>query len=131
MCVENWLGKFGALTAQQVHLQMVRTCGVQHGAVEHSSVGIRCCWTSGCYLCAARLGWTAMALLWLPTVLGFFFRGEYMFLGGGVGFAITKHLTTLLGNFGAGALIVFAAGAFAVYTFNPRSSWLGNGCSPR
>lgn len=65
-----------------------------------------------------------MAMIWLPTVLGFAFRGEYMFLGGGIGFAITKHLTALLGNFGTGALIVFGLGAFVTFTFNPNFSWV-------
>ncbi|HRF79063.1 MAG TPA: hypothetical protein PL070_03155, partial [Flavobacteriales bacterium] len=56
----------------------------------------------------------------------FLFRGEYIFLGGGIGFAITKHLTGLLGNFGTGALIVFALGAFITFTFNTSFGWLAD-----
>jgi len=122
---ENWLGKVGALTAN-------RFIYTWFGIAAFSMVlwsflgGVRI--LLGNWLLPVRraLGWTAMAMIWLPTVLGFVFRGEYMFLGGGVGFAITKHLTTLLGNFGTGALIVFALGAFITFTFNTSFGWLGD-----
>ncbi|MBL7985041.1 MAG: DNA translocase FtsK, partial [Flavobacteriales bacterium] len=69
--------------------------------------------------------WTVMSLFWVPTLLGFFFaKSEYMFLGGGIGYAINAHLGSWLGGFGAGALILFSAAAFAVYTFNPSFAWL-------
>ncbi len=122
---ENWLGKFGALISHQfIHTWF----GVAAFALPLWSflAGIRILLGTWLLPLRSALGWTAMALVWLPALLGFFFRGEYMFLGGGVGFAITKHLTTLLGNFGAGALLVFAAGAFAVYTFNLSFHWLGD-----
>ncbi len=122
---ENWLGKLGALTAN-------RFIYTWFGIAAFSMVlwsflgGIRI--LLGKWLLPVRrtIGWTAMALVWLPTVLGFVFRGEYMFLGGGIGFAITKHLTTLLGNFGTGALIVFALGAFVTFTFNTSFGWLAD-----
>jgi S-DNA-T family DNA segregation ATPase FtsK/SpoIIIE len=122
---ENWLGKFGALISHQfIHTWF----GVAAFALPLWSflAGIRILLGTWLLPLRSALGWTAMALVWLPALLGFFFRGEYMFLGGGVGFAITKHLTTLLGNFGAGALLVFSAGAFGVYTFNLSFHWLGD-----
>jgi S-DNA-T family DNA segregation ATPase FtsK/SpoIIIE len=122
---ENWLGKFGALISHQfIHTWF----GVAAFALPLWSflAGIRILLGTWLLPLRSALGWTAMALVWLPALLGFFFRGETMFLGGGVGFAITKHLTTLLGNFGAGALLVFSAGAFAVYTFNLSFHWLGD-----
>ena len=71
------------------------------------------------------LGWSAMALFWLPTLLGFLFaHSDLMFLGGGLGFTIDAHLSTWLGRFGAGALILFALGAFVVFTFNPSFEWV-------
>src|SRR5690606_32160296 len=53
-----------------------------------------------------------------------FAQGGWQVLGGGIGYAINDHLTAWLGNFGAGAAIVFAAAAFIVYTFNPSFSWI-------
>jgi len=121
--VENWLGKLGALTAHQF---IYKWFGLAAFAMPLWAFlcGIRI--LLGTWLLPARrtLGWTAMAALWLPTVLGFAFRGELIFLGGGVGFAITKHLTGLLGTFGTGALIFFSLAAFLVFTFNPSFSWL-------
>ena len=122
---ENWLGKIGALTANQF---IYKWFGVAaFGLVLWSFLaGVRILLGKWLLPVKRTLGWTAMAMLWFPTVLGFIFRGEYMFLGGGIGFAITKHLTTLLGNFGTGALIVFALGAFVTFTFNTSFGWLGD-----
>ena len=122
---ENWLGKIGALTANQF---IYKWFGVAaFGLVLWSFlVGVRILLGKWLLPVKRTLGWTAMAMLWFPTVLGFLFRGEYIFLGGGIGFAITKHLTGLLGNFGTGALIVFALGAFITFTFNTSFGWLGD-----
>jgi DNA segregation ATPase FtsK/SpoIIIE, S-DNA-T family len=123
--VENWLGKIGALVSHQfIH----KWFGIAAFATVLWSflAGIRI--LLGTWLLPPRstLGWTAMALLWMPTVFGFFFQGELMFLGGGIGFMITKHLSGLLGTFGTGALIVFALAAFTTFTFNPSFGWLTN-----
>jgi S-DNA-T family DNA segregation ATPase FtsK/SpoIIIE len=120
--VENWLGKIGALTAHRfIHLWF----GIAAFLIPLWSFlgGVRI--LLGTWLLPPRstFAWTVMAAFWLPALLGFFFRGEYMFLGGGVGFSITHHLTGLLGNFGTGALIVFSALAFAVVTFNLNFTW--------
>ncbi len=121
---ENWLGKFGALVS---HRAIHTWFGLAAFAIPFWSflAGLRLLLGAWLMPVGRTLGWTAMTLLWLPALLGFFFRGEHMFLGGGVGFALTQQLTTLLGNFGAGALIVFSAAAFAVYTFNLSFRWLG------
>ncbi|MGV3637888.1 MAG: DNA translocase FtsK 4TM domain-containing protein, partial [Flavobacteriales bacterium] len=122
---ENWLGKIGALTANQF---IYKWFGVAaFGLVLWNFLaGVRILLGKWLLPVKRTLGWTAMAMLWFPTVLGFLFRGEYIFLGGGIGFAITKHLTGLLGNFGTGALIVFALGAFITFTFNTSFGWLGD-----
>ncbi len=120
---ENWLGKLGAISAHRfIHVWF----GLAAFAFPLWSflAGMRI--LLGTWLLPPRrtLGWTAMAALWVPGLLGFFFRGEYSFLGGGLGVVMTRHLTTLLGEFGAGALLVFAAAAFAAYTFNLDFGWL-------
>lgn len=117
IAAENWMGKLGAISAHRfIHVWF----GIAAFVLPLWGVlaGIRI--LLGTWLLPPRrtLGWTAMALVWVPGLLGFFFRGEYSFLGGGLGLVMTRHLTTLLGEFGAGALLVFAAAGFAVYTFN-------------
>ncbi|MFN3875652.1 MAG: DNA translocase FtsK 4TM domain-containing protein, partial [Flavobacteriales bacterium] len=120
---ENWLGKLGAISA---HRFIHRWLGLAAFAFPLWSflVGVRI--LLGTWLLPPRraLGWTAMALLWLPALLGFLFRGELGFLGGGLGMVLTRHLTALLGGFGAGALLIFAAATFAVFTFNLGFGWL-------
>ena len=122
---ENWLGKVGALTANRF---IYKWFGIAaFGLVLWSFLaGVRILLGTWLLPVKRTLGWTAMVMLWFPAVLGFFFRGEYVFLGGGIGFTITKHLTTLLGNFGTGALILFSLGAFITFTFNTQFHWLGD-----
>ncbi|MCW5898125.1 MAG: DNA translocase FtsK [Flavobacteriales bacterium] len=122
--VENWLGKVGALTAHRfIHLWF----GIAAFAVPLWCFlgGVRVLLGSWVLPPRRTLGWTAMAMLWLPVLLGFTFRGEYGFLGGGIGHAINHHLTGMLGGFGTGALIAFALAVFVVVTFNPSFAFVG------
>lgn len=124
--VENWLGKLGALLSHQF---IYKWFGVAaFAAVLWSFLGgIRV--VLGTWLLPRNktFRWTLMSLFWVPTLLGFFFaHSEYMFLGGGIGYTINAHLSSWLGGFGAGALILFCATAFAVYTFNPSFTWLAD-----
>lgn len=120
--VENWLGKVGALVA---HRFIHKWFGLAAFLIPlWCFIGaIRI--LLGTWLLPPRrtLAWSAMIAVWLPALLGFFFRGELMFLGGGIGHTITHHLTGLLGTFGTGALIIFAAAAFTVFTFNLSFNW--------
>lgn len=120
--VENWLGKVGALTAHRfIHTWF----GIAAFLIPLWSflMGVRILLGTWILPPKRTAAWSAMTAFWLPALLGFFFRGELMFLGGGVGHTITHHLTGLLGEFGTGALIVFAAAAFAVVTFNLSFAW--------
>ncbi len=119
--VENWLGKLGALTSHQFIHQWFGVAAFVF-VLWSFLLGVRI--LLGSWIMPARrtLGWSAMTLFWVPALLGFFFaKTDYTFLGGGIGYTITAHLSTMLGTFGTGALLLFAAGAFAVFTFNPRS----------
>ena len=123
--VENWLGKLGALTSHQFIHQWFGVAAFVF-VLWSFLVGVRI--LLGSWILPARrtLGWSAMTLFWVPALLGFFFaKTDYTFLGGGIGYTITSHLSTMLGTFGTGALLLFAAGAFAVFTFNPSFEALG------
>jgi len=124
--VENWLGKLGALTSHQF---IYKWFGIAAFVMVLWAFlgGVRT--VLGTWLLPRNrtFRWSLMALFWVPTLLGFFFaRSEYMFLGGGIGHAINAHLGGWLGRFGAGALILFSAAAFAVYTFNPSFAALNS-----
>jgi len=121
---ENWLGKLGALISHQF---IYVWFGVAAFVFVFWSflVGVRITLNTWLAPAGKALRWSVMILFWLPTLLGFFFpKGEWQVLGGGIGYAINSHLTGWLGSFGAGALIVFAAIAFGVYTFNPSLHWI-------
>ncbi len=123
--VENWLGKLGALTSHQFIHQWFGIAAYVFVLWSFLS-GMRI--LLGTWILPARrtLGWSAMVLFWVPALLGFFFaKSEHQFLGGGIGYTITAHLSTMLGTFGTGALLLFAAGAFTVFTFNPSFEGLG------
>lgn len=122
--VENWLGKLGALIGH-------RFIFIWFGVAAFSFVlwsflcGIRLALGTWLLPVGRTLRWSLMAMLWLPTLFGFFFAtGGGQVLGGGIGHAINGHLRAWLGTFGAGTLILFSAAAFLVYTFNPSLSWL-------
>jgi S-DNA-T family DNA segregation ATPase FtsK/SpoIIIE len=122
--VENWLGKLGALISHQF---IFRWFGLAAFLFVFWAfiAGVRITLNTWLMPVGKTLRWTLMGLFWLPTLLGFFFsKGDWQVLGGGIGFAINDHLGAWLGTFGAGALILFAATAFVVYTFNPSLSWV-------
>jgi S-DNA-T family DNA segregation ATPase FtsK/SpoIIIE len=121
---ENWLGKLGALISHQF---IYVWFGVAAFIFVFWSflLGVRITLNTWLTPAGRSVRWSVMALFWLPTLLGFFFpKGEWQVLGGGIGYAINSHLTGWLGSFGAGALILFAAVAFTVYTFNPSFHWV-------
>ncbi|MBS1547693.1 MAG: DNA translocase FtsK 4TM domain-containing protein [Bacteroidetes bacterium] len=122
--VENWLGKLGALISHQF---IFRWFGVAAFLFVLWAFigGVRISLKTWLLPFGKTLRWSLMGLFWLPTLLGFFFpKGGWQVLGGGIGYAINNHLGAWLGTFGAGALILFAATAFFVYTFNPSLSWI-------
>ncbi|HEY0977503.1 MAG TPA: DNA translocase FtsK 4TM domain-containing protein [Flavobacteriales bacterium] len=118
--VENWMGKIGALLS---HRFMFVWFGLAAFAFVLWSFlfGVRLVLNTWLMPPAKTFRWTLMTLFWVPTLLGFatFSLPEYQWLGGGVGHAINAQLISWLGSFGAAALILTSAGAFAVATFNP------------
>ena len=124
--VENWLGKLGALISH-------RFIFIWFGVAAFTFVlwsflaGVRLVLHTWLLPAGRTLRWSLAVIFWLPTLLGFFFpKGEWQILGGGIGYAINNHLGSWLGTFGAGALILFSAIAFLVYTFNPSLSWISD-----
>ncbi|MBK8338565.1 MAG: DNA translocase FtsK 4TM domain-containing protein [Flavobacteriales bacterium] len=122
---ENWLGKLGALLSHR----FIRTW---FGIASFTFVlwsflgGMRILLGTWLLPFKRSLTWTALTLLWLPAALGFVFRsGDMAFLGGAVGYTINGHLTGLIGNFGAGALLIFSLGAVLTVVFDPSFEWLG------
>jgi S-DNA-T family DNA segregation ATPase FtsK/SpoIIIE len=122
--VENWLGKLGALVGHQFIFTWFGVAAFVF-VLWSFLAGIRLALGTWLLPVGKTLRWSVMSLIWLPTLLGFFFpKGGWQVLGGGIGYSINAHLTGWLGTFGAGALVLFAAAAFLVYTFNPSFHWV-------
>ena len=121
--VENWLGKLGALLA---HKFMHGWFGIASFAFVLWSFlgGVRILLGTWLLPKGKTVRWTVMALLWLPALLGFVFRGELGFMGGGIGATINAHMQSMMGQVGAGAVLFLAAGAFSMYMFNPSFDWV-------
>ncbi len=122
--VDNWLGKLGALISHQF---IYRWFGVAAfvGVLWSFLGGVRSMLGTWLMPRNKTFRWSLMGLFWIPTLMGFFFaKSEWMFLGGGIGYSINAHLSAWLGSFGAGALILFSATAFGVFTFNPSFDWV-------
>ncbi len=122
--VDNWLGKLGALTSHQF---IYRWFGIAAfvGVLWSFLGGVRLLLGTWLLPRNRTFRWSLMSLFWIPTLMGFFFaKSEWMFLGGGIGYSINAHLSAWLGSFGAGALILFSAAAFGVFTFNPSFDWV-------
>ncbi|MFZ1685923.1 MAG: DNA translocase FtsK 4TM domain-containing protein [Flavobacteriales bacterium] len=121
--VENWLGKLGALLA---HKFMHGWFGIAAFAFVLWSFlgGVRILLGTWLLPKGKTIRWTLMALLWLPALLGFVFRGDLGFLGGGIGATINQHMQSMMGQVGSGAVLFLVAGAFAVYMFNPSFDWV-------
>ncbi|MEO8068554.1 MAG: DNA translocase FtsK 4TM domain-containing protein, partial [Flavobacteriales bacterium] len=121
--VENWLGKLGALLA---HKFMHGWFGIASFAFVLWSFlgGVRILLGTWLLPKGKTIRWSLMALLWLPALLGFIFRGEWGFMGGGIGATINAHMQSMMGQVGAGAVLFLAAGAFTMYMFNPSFDWV-------
>ncbi|MCB0792215.1 MAG: DNA translocase FtsK 4TM domain-containing protein [Flavobacteriales bacterium] len=122
--VENWLGKLGALLAYRFIAQWFGIAAF--GLVLWSFLtGARILLRTWLLPVKRTLAWTALAMVWVPALLGFMFRtGDAAFLGGGLGLTINAHLTSMIGNFGTGTLLLFTLGGFLVYTFDPSFHWI-------
>ncbi|MBS1582564.1 MAG: DNA translocase FtsK [Bacteroidetes bacterium] len=123
--VDNWLGKIGALISHQFIFQWFGLAAFAF-VLWSFLAGVRLVLNTWLLPPGKTFRWSLMALFWLPTLLGFatFTLPELQFLGGGIGHAINAQLVGWLGAFGAGALILFAAGAFVVATFNPSFAFV-------
>ena len=121
--VDNWLGKLGALLA---HKFMHGWFGIAAFTFVLWSFlgGVRILLGTWLLPKGKTLRYSLMALLWLPALLGFAFRGELGFMGGGIGATINGHMQSMLGQVGAGAVLLLAAGAFSMYMFNPSFGWV-------
>jgi len=63
-------------------------------------------------------------LIWLSVAFGYFFKtDEYRILGGTFGFESNRWLSGIIGNIGAGLLLLFALLSFLIVAYNLSFRW--------
>jgi len=117
--VENWLGKFGALTALQFQNHWFGLCAflVPFLCI---LVGVKILWDVSLLPFGKTLRYSFFTLVWLSTFLGFIFHNSpsLLNLAGGYGYQMSQVLNSLFGALGTGAILAFSFTGFLVVAFN-------------
>jgi len=116
--VNNILGRLGAITS---HLFIYKWFGIASllFCTFFFVVGANLLLVKKYFSVWRNLKYVTVGLLVLSVSLAFvFYRAEFPF-GGGTGKSIADWLTGMLGNFGAGALLLVTFFAYVIWQFNP------------
>lgn len=115
--VENWLGKLGAYFS---HLFISNWFGI----ISYLFVGLffllgfRILFKTNLLAPKKTLSTSFFLLLWCSSFFAYFFQGDLLFLGGGIGYNINTFLNSILGNIGTGLFLFFALFVFLILSFN-------------
>jgi S-DNA-T family DNA segregation ATPase FtsK/SpoIIIE len=115
--VENWLGKIGALFANQF---------INNWFGVAAFIFPFLFFVNGLYILTKiklvpltrSLAYSLFFLMWTPVMLGLIFRTQYLFVGGGMGYHINQYLGLVIGTVGTGILLGFTLLVFGVIAFN-------------
>ena len=115
--VENWFGKFGALTA---HLFMHKWFGVSSFFIVPLlfGEGFRKIMTREIPFLRQLKRRMVFFLVWTSLSLGFFFSQKYVWMGGGFGYVLNQELIGITGFAGTIAILSAALLIFLVLSFN-------------
>ncbi len=117
LLAENWLGKIGAAVS---HLFIFNWFGI----ASFLFVGLFFIYGFKILLNISLLPLkkstriSLFLLLWLSFFFSYFFKNDFYFLGGGVGYEINIFLVSILGTIGAGILLFFILSAFLIVHLN-------------
>ena len=128
--VENWLGKLGAEIS---HWFLHNGFGVSSYVFVLLSflVGFKILFRFSLIPFRPALKYSLFVLIWLSIFFGFFFREDFIFLGGGVGYHINTFFISSFGKVGAGVLIFFSLLGFLAINFNFEIAFIKNWLEPK
>jgi len=128
--VENWLGKLGAIVS---HWFMHTGFGISSYVFVLLTflIGFRILFKFSLIPFKPTLKYSLFSLIWVSIFFGFFFREEYIFLGGGIGFHLNTFLISSFGNIGAGILIFFSIIGFLAINFNFEIGFIKKWLNPK
>ena len=117
--VQNWLGKFGAITALKFQNDWFGICAFFIPFLL-SLFAVRIIWDYSILPIWKSIRYSLFTTVWLSTMLGYIFHSNsnLLFLAGGYGFRMSASLNSVIGFIGTGALLVFSFVGFLVAAFN-------------
>lgn len=114
--VHNWLGTFGGIISHKFIHQWFGISSFIF-VLLFFLAGFKILFKVSLLPMGKTLKYSFFALLWVSAAMGVLVS-EPNFLGGGIGMTLNNWLSSVLGGFGAGALIVFALLTFLIVNFN-------------
>lgn len=122
--VNNWLGKFGALSA---HKFLKVWFGISSYVFVLLSfvLGVRIVFKIKILPLLKTLKISIISLIWTSICMAFFFKAPYDFMGGYFGQQIIDWSNNIVGSIGTGFLVFFTGFISVVVLFNPNFKWLG------
>jgi S-DNA-T family DNA segregation ATPase FtsK/SpoIIIE len=117
--VENWLGKFGAITGLRFQNQWFGICAFLIPFIIFL-FGVRILWDVTLLPIFKTIRYSLFTMVWLSTFLGYIFHNSSSLLmyAGGYGYRMSQTLNSLFGFIGTGTLLVFSLVGFLVVAFN-------------
>ncbi len=117
--VDNWLGKFGAITGLRFQNDWFGICAFIFPFFLFL-YGVRILWEVTLLPFGKTWKYSLFILIWLSTFLGFIFHNSssLLILAGGYGYRMSQTLNSFVGFIGTGALLVFSFTGFLVFAFN-------------
>lgn len=118
--VENWLGKLGAWIS---HLFVSKWFGISSFFFVgiFFLLGVRVIFKISLLPIKKTTINGILLMIWLSLFFSYFFKGDLLFLGGGIGFMINQFMSSILGSIGTGIMIFFLILLFLIYHFNVKS----------
>ncbi|MBC7412347.1 MAG: DNA translocase FtsK 4TM domain-containing protein [Bacteroidia bacterium] len=114
--VNNWLGKFGAISA---HSLMHNMFGIGSFVLLPLlfAVGVKLIFNFSLFAIRRSLLRFALTTIWLSVVMACMFKNDYFFLGGSIGYQLSNTLNAVLGTIGTYILLGLLGLIFAIIIF--------------
>lgn len=117
--VQNWLGKFGALTALKFENQWF---GISAFVFPFLFIlfSIKIIWDITILPFWKTIRYSLFGTIWVSTFLGYIFHNnsDLLMLAGGYGYRMSQSLNSIIGFIGTGTLLIFSLVGFLVAAFN-------------
>lgn len=115
--VENWLGKLGAAVSHQFIYDWFGIASFLFVGL-FFLIGFKILFKISLLPLARSFRVSGFFLLWLALFFGYFFKAQFYYLGGGIGYEMNQFLRSVLGGVGTGIFIFFILAVFLIISMN-------------